>query len=289
VLEIALVRLARRDAGPPLQALAERIERLERGAGQVVPAPVPAPAAASAPAASAAPAAPAAPAPARRSAAPAADDAAAPPPAKSKSFKAAKAAAAPAAGAATPTASAPDVLAEPEPAAAASPAVSVDIDDVIVAWPVIIEGLGPATKAAMREAQPMSYENNVLTLGIPKEHFATATGRLKGEADNIREALRARLGISPKFQPVAHEGFTSSGPRGGASPRAAASSGDDAPIGEPPPDDEPPAAFLADDPDDDYVAPDEIIDTPVADAAVDSVGLFTKSFDATVVEEVTRD
>ena len=32
VLEIALVRLARREAGPPLQALAERVERLERGA-----------------------------------------------------------------------------------------------------------------------------------------------------------------------------------------------------------------------------------------------------------------
>ena len=31
VLEIALVRLARRDAGPPLQALAERVDRLERG------------------------------------------------------------------------------------------------------------------------------------------------------------------------------------------------------------------------------------------------------------------
>src|SRR5204863_327079 len=31
VLEIALVRLARREAGTPLQALAERIDRLERG------------------------------------------------------------------------------------------------------------------------------------------------------------------------------------------------------------------------------------------------------------------
>ena len=32
VLEVALVRLSRRDAGPPLQMLIERIERLERGA-----------------------------------------------------------------------------------------------------------------------------------------------------------------------------------------------------------------------------------------------------------------
>ena len=33
VLEIALVRLARREAGTPLQALAERVDRLERGIG----------------------------------------------------------------------------------------------------------------------------------------------------------------------------------------------------------------------------------------------------------------
>ncbi|HEX2738605.1 MAG TPA: DNA polymerase III subunit gamma/tau, partial [Acidimicrobiia bacterium] len=33
VLEVALVRLARRDAGPPLQALADRVERLERTGG----------------------------------------------------------------------------------------------------------------------------------------------------------------------------------------------------------------------------------------------------------------
>ena len=32
VLEVALVRLSRRDAGPPLQTVVERIERLERGA-----------------------------------------------------------------------------------------------------------------------------------------------------------------------------------------------------------------------------------------------------------------
>ena len=34
VLEIALVRLARREAGTPLQALAERVDRLERGSGR---------------------------------------------------------------------------------------------------------------------------------------------------------------------------------------------------------------------------------------------------------------
>ena len=43
VLEIALVRLARRDAGPPMQALAERVDRLEQqlGGGAVAAAPAP--------------------------------------------------------------------------------------------------------------------------------------------------------------------------------------------------------------------------------------------------------
>src|SRR4029077_12268914 len=39
VVEIALVRLARREAGTPLQALAERIDRLERGGVVAAPAP----------------------------------------------------------------------------------------------------------------------------------------------------------------------------------------------------------------------------------------------------------
>jgi len=324
VLEIALVRLARRDAGPPLQALAERVERLERGLGPVAapaaPAPAPAPAApapaAPAPAPAAAPAPAPAPAPARRaqpiadaptpssSHAPAADGPAvprpkpeepAPAPPKKKNFKEAKAAAP------VPVAQAPVPEAELEPETPPEPVVrggNVDIDDVVVAWPQIIDTLGPTTKAAMREAQPLSYEDNVLTLAIPKEHFAAATGRLKREAENIREAIRAQLGIAPKFQPIAHDGFGAPQPRASAPGAAATASPDDEPLGEPPPDDGPPppldaapdaAPEVAPDDEEEYVAPDEIIDTPVADVAVDSVGLFTKNFDATVVEEVTRD
>src|SRR5689334_6783459 len=64
VLEIALVRLARREAGTPLQALAERIDRLERGGVVAAPAAAPTPPTASpstaAPAPAAAPERPAA-------------------------------------------------------------------------------------------------------------------------------------------------------------------------------------------------------------------------------------
>ena len=279
VLEIALVRLARRDAGPPLQALAERVERLERGLGPVAAPAASAPARAAMPPEAVPEAAPDGPAVPR----PKAEEPAAAP-AKRKSLKELKAEApAPVTQPAVPAA-------ELEPETPPEPVVrgaDVDIDDVIVAWPQIIDTLGPATKAAMREAQPMSYTDNVLTLAVPKVPFATATGRLKSEADNIREAIRAQLGIAPKFQPIAHDGFGA--PKTGGEAPAAGASPDDAadPVGEPPPDEEPPPSYLT--ADDDYVSPDEMNDAPVADVAVDSVGLFTKNFDATVVEEVTRD
>ena len=286
VLEISLVRLARRDAGPPLQALAERVERLERGLGPVAAAPAASPASAPTPTAvspAAAPAASQVPAPARRPQPPADGPAVPRPkpdelesaPVKKKNFREAKAAAP------APTAPADPAPAPPE-SAPATPATNVDIDDIILVWPKIIARQGPPTSTAMREAQPVSYEDNTLTLAIPKDHFETATGRLRANRDAIREALRDELGIGPKFKPIAHEGFA------GSASKASADDTSD-PVGEPPPDDEPPpSSFTADD-DDDYVSPEEINDAPVADVAVDSVGLFAKSFDATVVEEVTRD
>src|SRR5436190_18433177 len=118
VLEIALVRLARREAGTPLQALAERIDRLERGASL----------------------------PAR------ADDAPAPPPASppaspppssapssgrtGRSFSKLKGeheASAPAA----PAPPAESFALDPVPDEAAGPVV--DIDDVILAWPEVMD------------------------------------------------------------------------------------------------------------------------------------------------------
>jgi DNA polymerase-3 subunit gamma/tau len=177
ILEIALVRLARRDAGPPLQALAERVERLERGLPPVAaavptsPAPraavpvAPADAPAAAPAASG----PAATRPGSAEAA-TATPADAPAPRK-RSYQEAKqrAASAPVAATAEPV---------PEAATEASPEVvsrdDVDIDDVVVAWAAILDRLGPSTRAAMREAQPLALDGPVLTPRIPKAHYATA-------------------------------------------------------------------------------------------------------------------
>jgi hypothetical protein len=162
-----------------------------------------------------------------------------------------------------PAAPAPETLA-PAPA----PAGNVDIDDVIVAWAEILPELPPATRAAVREAQPIAVEAGVITFGVPRAHYDVAVPRFKKEADNIRAALSRRLGGEMRFKPVPHDGFdTAPGGNPDTSP---------APVDEePPPDDEIDLADLI----------DEGADAP----AVDSVTLITQSLGATVVEEVPRD
>jgi DNA polymerase-3 subunit gamma/tau len=150
VLEIGLVRLARRDAGPPVQVLAERLDRLERAVGNgtsgvATPPPADAP---------------------RRprnlgailhERAEQGDDPepprTAPPPV-------------------------PPAAAESPPAAAVPPP-SIDLDDVVVAWAQILPGLPPATKAAAQEAQPISVKDGVITFGVSRRSVEAARPRVK--------------------------------------------------------------------------------------------------------------
>jgi DNA polymerase III subunit gamma/tau len=276
VLEIALVRLARREAGTPVQALAERVDRLERSrgtpaTGTVDPAPDPAPGAS------------AERAPAGRGGrsfaelrrlrgatepAPAAESPAPP----GAEVEEAVAVAEPAPPADTPADAPADAPAEApagevpagEVAAGEVPAGEVDIDDVIVAWAEILPELPPATRAAVREAQPLAVDDGVITFGVPKEHYETALPRFRKEADNIRAALSQKLGRRMMFKPVAHDGF------------------DADPVKDPAPLDEEP-------PDDDMLDLSEMVDDATEVPAVDSVSLITQSLGATVVEEVPRD
>jgi DNA polymerase III subunit gamma/tau len=230
VLEIALVRLARREAGPPLQALAERVERLERGSATAAPTVV----------------------------TPAVD---APTPRGARSFaelRREREAAEP--GREPELGLEPEPVPEPEP----EPVGEVDIDDVIVAWAEILPELPPATRAAVREAQPLAVDGGVITFGVPKAQYEAALPRFKKEADNIRAALSKRLGRRMMFKPVAHDGFA-------ADPVKVPSGGDD----------EPPV--------DDVLDITEMVDESTDVPAVDSVSLITQSLGATVVEEVPRD
>ena len=258
VVEIALVRLARREAGTPLQALSERVDRLERGVGGGVGGNGGgATAAAASSAASPVLATASEPAPARPSGR------------TGRSFaelrREREGPAAPEADAELPMAaepSPPPPSEAPDPPAG-TPATAVDIDDVIVAWAEILPELPPATRAAVREAQPISVDDGVITFGVPRAHYEVAVPRFKKEADNIRAALSRRLGREMRFKPVPHDGFDA--------------------------DPTPPPALEEEPPDDEDIDLADLVDAGGGAPAVDSVSLITQSLGATVVEEVPRD
>jgi DNA polymerase III subunit gamma/tau len=174
VLEVALVRLSRRDAGPPLQTVVERIERLERTLAGGTSSP---------------PAAPVARAPGRTIGAVRARGDAPPPPTSPE----------PAA-----------VVADPPPPAVDDPR-PLELDDVIVAWGELLPGFSPATRAAVQSAHPVRVDGDIVTFGVAPVLLEAARPRFKKEADTIRAALAARLGRSVKFTLIASEDFSAVG------------------------------------------------------------------------------
>ncbi len=178
VLEIALVRLTRRDAGPPLQTVIERIERLERAVATLGEGGV-------------ADARPAPPSPASAA-----------PPGKTIGAIRREAPAEP-----PPPAEAPPPPAVSERDKEAKDASPLDLDDVIVAWAAILPELPVATRSAVQEAQPLSVEDDVITFGVPPRLFEAARPRFHREREAIRGALSDRLGRSARFNIVPHEGF----------------------------------------------------------------------------------
>jgi DNA polymerase-3 subunit gamma/tau len=183
VLEVALVRLSRRDAGPPLQTVIERIERLERGATMSAPTGGGAPASAK----------PSTPASAPRG-----------PGRTIGSLRASGEATPP------PTPPAPEA---PPPAPPPTPhdGAPLELDDVIVAWAALLPGFSPATRAAVQSAQPIEVADDVVTFGVAPGLLEAARPRFKKEADTIRAALAERLGHHVKFTLVADERFTAVG------------------------------------------------------------------------------
>jgi DNA polymerase-3 subunit gamma/tau len=296
VLEVALVRLARRDAGPPMVLLAERVERLERAlesGGLSTPGPAGAP---TSPTAAATPTptptrprpAPVPPAP--EPAAPAAE---APAAAGRPGGKAALGALKKSRTAAeSPTPGEPPAPASSAPAdsiaiSAAAPepvtGESFDLDEVVLAWAEILPTFSPATRSAVQHAQPVRVDGDVVVFGIAPQMLAAARPRFKSNADAIRDALTQRLGRTPRFSLVASEDVDLQGPGDPGSavdhtdaPGARRVATDAPPVGEPPP------------PDDEDLSIDDLVDAQPAEPAVSSVGILEAEFGATVVEEHPR-
>jgi DNA polymerase-3 subunit gamma/tau len=255
VLEIAVVRLSRRDAGPPLQTVVERIERLERavtdlkaGAAPALPAP-----------GSAGP-------PGRTIGAIRRETAAAAPEAEPEGL--------PSEDSSSELRGSGDRSGGRQPGIPAAEGVRPEelmLDDVIVAWAQVLPDLPVATRSSVQEAQPLSVEGDVITFGVSPRLFEAAKPRFRREADAIRTALSARLGRTLRFNLVAHEGFTT----GGGVERAPS-------VPEPAPD---AIDLTAEDP----VDPAELTEAAPEDGAPDSVGLLRDALGATVVEERPRD
>ncbi|MGZ4675086.1 MAG: DNA polymerase III subunit gamma/tau [Acidimicrobiia bacterium] len=257
VLEIALVRLARRESTGSLQTLADRLDRLEaRLADGAPPAASPAPRT---------PPAPTADAPGPRAKAPALG-------ALRKARGGTTTAPGPAdVPAATPPADPP--VPAPEPAAAPAEGgadATFELDDVILAWASVLDALPRSLRASIQEAQPVKVEGNVIVFGVARTHIETVKPKFQRNADAIREAFIAALGSAPRFKFTPREWGEGEGP-----PHRLRVVPDLEPEDPPPPDHEP-----------DLYDPEELVDAPVdAGAAVDSVSRLTDAFGGEVVEE----
>jgi DNA polymerase-3 subunit gamma/tau len=248
VLEVALVRLSRRDAGPPLVLLAERVERLEQALAGGAPSP-PAPS----------PPAPSAPAPPKRTLG------------AVRTERAARAAESEPEPEAAP---APEPEPEPSPiptpvSAAPANAGPIDLDDVILAWARILPDLPMATRSQVQHAQPIRVDGDIVVFGVAPRAQQAVEERFRLARDTIREALTTALGRTPRFKLVPSDAVDLAG----APP--AVSVYDDAP---PPFEEAPP----------DELEPADFVDAEPAGPAVSSVGLLEAEFGATVVEERPR-
>ena len=264
-LEIALVRIARRDTLPQIQSLVDRVERLEEALRNGI-AGVGSPGAS----ADAAPAAPSA-----------------TPKASLGELRRERAARAPALEPSTDPG--PDPGDSPAPAStpasapAASPSestsgdASFDLDDVVVAWAAVLAGLSLAIRNAVQEAQPIAIEDDIVVFGVAPRAMERTKRRFHREAPEIRAALAAHLGANPRFRLVAQEGLEPPPTPSTDAPAPQNQSGESAESDGSEPS-EP----------GDVVDPDELADAPPAGTTVDSLSRLQNDFGATVVDEIPQ-
>jgi DNA polymerase-3 subunit gamma/tau len=199
VLEVTLVRLARRDVSS-LEALADRVARLERAledvrGGAVLPSAA-APRQPVAPQPSAAQ--PSAPQPTadQRPARPAGPKAA-----LGALRKTAPVPEPPAPAAPAPTVRPPSTPAEPveSPTGDGGP---VSLDDVTAAWTKAVVGFKPRLKAMAKEAHPVRIEGDLVVIGLPSRFEKVHLPTIKGETATIVDALSGLLGRRVKLEVV---------------------------------------------------------------------------------------
>ena len=291
VLEVAVVRLARRDTGTDVDGLLDRIAALEARVQQLVASG--GASSQSAPTASrAAPSAngprPFAPSverpgpatvastPSTSDDAPSAPSSPGPRPALG-SFK--KRDIAPPSAPPTRVAASIDAAAPtPPPDAVPARTAPIDFDDVVLAWNSTLSNLNAAKRSMVQQAQPIGLSDDTVLFGVPTDQFTAIKSRFKDNADAIREELKRHLGVSVRFKLQAHD-FDM---RGAFRPQVSVAGGpadDGVPMPmEPPLDDELP----------DDVDLSELVDAHDAPPARDTANLLMSELGAQVVEEHPR-
>ena len=200
VLEVAVVRIARREARTREETLLDRVERLERqigsGAsprGRAAPAPAAAPAVGDGPRRGG---------PRRYERADAGRAGAGG--AKSAAPERERRTAGARAGAARRAARRSRILGAGAAADRRRRRVP-DLDDVIKAWPDALDDLKAPVRSLIQEAQPIGIERGAIVFGAPRKRFDAIMARFKSEAPAIKDALAARLGFQPQFLVRAHD------------------------------------------------------------------------------------
>jgi DNA polymerase-3 subunit gamma/tau len=182
VLEVAVVRIARRESRTRAETLLDRVERLEQRLTEGT-------ATAAAPSASGSASPPARPTPvaggpvlARRERAPKpATEVATDPPA-------------------------PPTEPPVDPGnAGADTGTAFTLDDVIEAWPDVLNALKAPVRAGIQDAQPIALDNGVIVFGAPKVRLEAINERFRKEAATIKDAFATRIGDAPRFQLRAHD------------------------------------------------------------------------------------
>ncbi len=278
VLEVAVVRIARRESRTRDETLLDRVEQLERrltdGATTVGPAPAPAPLRP-----------PAAPAPERAAPVPGGPMLAR----RERKATSTEAASVPATAAqGRSDVASPDGPTPAAPEAGSPQTVVFALDDVIEAWPETLGLLTAPLRAGIQDAQPIALENGIIVFGVPKIRFDAINDRFRKEAAAIKDAFATRLGAAPRFMLRPHDfeavdAFRPSGTAvaSPAAPGRAQSGG--RPVAnepEPPPDDE-------DEDEDEAVDLNELADAPNV-AQPDSVDRLVAGLGAEVIDERRR-
>ena len=202
VLEVTLVRLARRDVSS-LEALADRVARLERALDAVLRGDA---------GELSGRAAPAEPRPAGRVGPRAAlgalrksgSPAGAPRPAAGTPPPAPSSPAEPVPDPPTPVA--PAAATEPAPGGGEGP---LTLDDAAAAWAKAVDGFRPRLKAMAKEAHPVRVEGDTVVVGLPSRFEKVHLPTITGEAATVTAVLSELLGRSVRLDVVLDDNVVS--------------------------------------------------------------------------------